>query len=59
MMAKTMGDLMRYLKYVNPNIEVVVLRPQDYDRLLLKAKAFDKIRNQVKNIHSEIIKVKD
>ena len=59
MVVKTVRDLARYLQKINPNTEVAVLRPQDYERLLRKAQAFDKICNQVENIHYEVMQAKD
>ena len=55
----TTGDLAKYLQYANPNIEVVLLDREKYERLLRKAKAFDKICNQIEDIHYEVMKAKD
>ena len=55
----TTGDLVKYLQYANPNIEVVLLDRKKYERLLRKAKAFDKICNQIEDIHYEVMEAKD
>lgn len=59
MMTTTTGDLAKYLQYANPNIEVVLLDRKKYERLLRKAKAFDKICNQIEDIHYEVMEAKD
>ena len=58
-MKTTIGELVEYLTYADPNIEVVLLDREKYERLLRKAKAFDKICNQIENIHYEVMKTKD
>ena len=55
----TIRDLVKYLQYANPNIEVVLLDRKKYERLLRKAKAFDKICNQIEDIHYEVMEAKD
>ena len=55
----TIGELMEYLAYADPKSEIVILDRKKYERLLRKAKAFDKICNQVEDIHYEVMKVKD
>lgn len=59
MMTMTTGDLAKYLQYVDPNIEAVLLDRKKYDRLMRKAKAFDAICHQIEDIHHEVMKAKD
>ena len=59
MMVTTAEELAKYLQYIYPSVEVVVLRPQDYERLSRKAKAFDKICNQIEDVHYEVMQAKD
>lgn len=55
----TIGELKKYLDYANPDLDVVVLDRKIFDRIMRKAKAFDKICNQVEDIHYEVMKAKD
>lgn len=55
----TTGDLVKYLQYADPNIDLVLLTREKYERLLEKAKAFDKICNQIEDIHYEVMKARD
>ena len=55
----TIGELVEYLTYADPKIEAVLLDRKKYERLLRKAKAFDKICNQIEDIHYEVMKAKD
>lgn len=48
-----------YLSYAYPDLDVVVLTRDKYERLLRKAKAFDKICNQIEDIHYEVMEAKD
>ncbi len=52
----TIGELVEYLTYADPKIEAVLLSRKKYERLLRKAKAFDKICHQIEDIHCEVIK---
>ena len=55
----TIGELVEYLTYADPKIEAVILDRKKYERLLRKAKAFDKICNQIEDIHHEVMQAKD
>lgn len=55
----TIDELMEYLTYADPKIEAVLLDRKKYEHLLRKAKAFDKICNQIEDIHYEVMKAKD
>ena len=55
----TIGELVKYLSYADPKIKAVVLDRKTYERLLRKARAFDKICNQIEDIHYEVMKAKD
>lgn len=55
----TIGDIMEYLTYTDPKIKAVLLDRKRYECLLRKAKAFDKICNQIEDIHYEVMNAKD
>lgn len=57
MMITTTGDLAKYLQYVNPNIEVVLLDREKYERLLEKAKALDAIKNDLRRIYNKVERI--
>lgn len=56
-MITTTGDLAKYLQYVNPNIEVVLLDREKYERLLEKAKALDAIKNDLRRIYNKVERI--
>lgn len=52
------GDLAKYLQYADPNIDVVLLTREKYERLLEKAKALDAIKNDLRRIYNKVEKIK-
>ena len=53
----TTGELANYLQYANPNIEVVLLDREKYERLLEKAKALDAIKNDLRRIYNKVKRI--
>jgi hypothetical protein len=57
MLTMTTGELANYLQYVNPNVDVVLLDREKYERLLEKAKALDAIKNDLRRIYNEVKRI--